>query len=743
MRVCHFLLAALLVASPVAARAQMAEGVSFPADLSSKPISLNMVGKRVPMILDEIEKATGLLLSNSSGLNNEVLLAVVDKMPSDRLMLEIAKITGGVWIKTDEGYQLRRGPEELNALWSTEKVKVMADMTKKLERYAKTDAQVYDDKYLRSVYEEMKNETGDEKFNPQNFFEQMVGNQFLGNKIIGSIKPEDLIDLKVGERRLYSSVSMPQSSLLKPYITDTIRKLEVELAQKASAMSQTMGGSPIVAPKIVSTRIALSHTVPGTYTIKVWANLRNRSEPINSTIKIEVGGQDIQNMWAVAPVDSAPVNSGQVAGVEPNVAPLKPSWPIKPVMADRIIELSQVATAQYSLSRLFGAGQNPDVFIDLNLSGLISGTRQPDIHDPLSFLPGEMLRGIAKDQGKQMIALMPDQYALFNFLGFSQMGDGLLPKLTVKGCFDTLESTYPMNVRVENDLIVLAPKIKSFVIGQRMDRTALRGLYDSEKQNEGMRLSALMKFAQSYPEYSPLNDTTFMMIYLDSAGFSSMSQGSENYPAYRFLSSIPSQTVNLNEFRFTINDLNAVQRKLFVEMYFSDNSGGILGQAYQIAEAMSSGEGSVAPDEFLLMARGFSQNTIIRGNWTQEQIARVVDYGKTPIPMSFLSAMDIVGMRFSANEPEAQQYVDLMPKTDRLRPALSRKLLMSLDIENAVGTKLFMFSERYCTGPIVNFNQMPPEFLKAIKDAEKQMQGWRNGGGGSEEPAVAPPGMHF
>jgi len=292
-----------------------------------------------------------------------------------------------------------------------------------------------------------------------------------------------------------------------------------------------------------------------------------------------------------------------------------------------------------------------------------------------------------------------------------------------------------MDIVTEGKLITMKPKLPSLTSMMRMDRVALRKLFDSEKVNQGLTLGAQIQFAASFPDYSPMKDFSYLTLYLESGGFSQTGMTGFSFRGLRFLGSLsPAQWGKTNDTGILYGELSAGQKALCNDVIFNtgdDTDMFFGGSEFNGAELSSDGIST-----FDLLARGIPSNMILKGNWEERIIARVVEFGATPIPMSFISAEEVAQYQMMKDQPESQMFVDLLPKTDRLKPALSRDYSIHMMLEDEQAVKQLYFNERFVTGPVCNYDQMPPAFLKEVEEALKRFK--RGGDNDMPEQVVEP-----
>lgn len=172
-----------------------------------------------------------------------------------------------------------------------------------------------------------------------------------------------------------------------------------------------------------------------------------------------------------------------------------------------------------------GAGQ-----ISKNLLATLA---HPEKFDPLSFTVTDMVRALAKESKRPLVACIPDSAG-------GQSGFQFSATVTLKDAKDQVGEDGTMRVVADNDFLLIKPRFPSETRKDRLDRNALRTLIAAAEDHRVVTLDDMANYAMRAP--NPMSGGIAQSyIMLVPGAFDLMAAGSDNWDALRFFGKLGPQ----------------------------------------------------------------------------------------------------------------------------------------------------------------------------------------------------------
>jgi hypothetical protein len=440
-----------------------------------QPVRYDQPARTVKQLLDDLSRQTGTTLFAPSPLDAEIVLVAVQNMPLKKLMEHLATVTDGEWFKQPNGsYHLVRTPKLARERREQDNEQILQKLQRLLRRKELEPLlEPLTEEKVRQSCEQIKHLMQEiEAQEIRNYWShplvhslQTQGDQLdVGSRlIIRLVRQLDwrrLLEIPVGERRVFSNV---QGRYLLPLGFEV--KSLLEQYQREARLVHQVWTHPIHG--IDAQRVEKFNERYG-YVVQ---DYKQRREPPRSPLTrlylvVRRDGADWFSFRITLVSEDLKEGVGaffdwtQLVGEEESEGEKSGSGS-KPSQS----EASQkpVARAEWSaLSRQFIEAyravertEEPIAFPDV---------LDPAKVEPLSLVPTDVLRAYARQKGKPVVALVPDDFAWWLVSA-------------VRGS-DTLQEyerwfRWSVEMREREGVLLFKPRWASYSWGRRADRLAI------------------------------------------------------------------------------------------------------------------------------------------------------------------------------------------------------------------------------------------------------------------------------
>jgi hypothetical protein len=472
-----------------------------PDDPLHQRIHYDQPARTVKQLLADLSRQTGITLFAPSPLDTEIVLVSVQDMPLKTLMEHLATVTDGEWVKQPNGsYHLIRSPKLARECRERDDAQLLQGLKravakKEIERLAEplTEAQVR--QICQQIKRQMQEIESQEISNPWEHpliesLEEQVRQLDVGRRlIIRLVRRLDLrrlLAIPVGERRVFSNV---RGRYLEPFgfeVGSLLAAYQREARWVYQVWTHPLDGFDEERVARFNERygyvIELDYKwrrepsqVPLT---RLYLEVR-RIAPDRFSFAIVLVSEDLKQSiqgylsWYEFSKQEERDEADRSASGKPSQSQASQQSVVRVAWS----ELSrQFMEAYRAIERATEPVAFPDVL-------------DPAKVEPLSLVPSDVLRTYARQKGKSLIALVPDN--LFWWL------IGML-----KG-HDALQM-YEENIRrwhdmqEQGDVLLLKPRWSSYWWGRRADRLALSRWMQQLRQRGYPKLEDYLTLLQMY-----------------------------------------------------------------------------------------------------------------------------------------------------------------------------------------------------------------------------------------------------
>jgi hypothetical protein len=553
-----------------------------PDDPLHQRIHYDQPARTVKQLLADLSRQTGITLFAPSPLDTEIVLVSVQEMPLKTLMEHLATVTDGEWVKQPNGsYHLIRSPKLARECRERDDAQLLQGLKravakKEIERLAEplTEAQVR--QICQQIKCQMQEIESQEISNPWEHpliesLEKQVRQLDVGRRlIIRLVRRLDLrrlLTIPVGERRVFSNV---RGRYLEPFgfeVGSLLAAYQREARWVYQVWTHPLDGFDEEWVKRFNERygyvIELDYQwrqepsqVPLTRLYLVVSRNSPNDFSFNTVLFSEDMKQDVGGgYWWIwlreEELESKDAEPG--SGQSPSEASRQ--------LAARV-EWSESSRQFMEAYRAIRRATEPVAFPDV---------LDPAKVEPLSLVPSDVLRTYARQKGKSLIALVPDNLVWW-LKGALEGHDALqMYEEDIRWWHDMQE---------QGDVLLLKPRWSSYWWGHRVDRLALSRWLHQLHQRGYPKLEDHLAMSQMY-EHAGFEDTMLRvyerlilpkdrLLYL--------------YNSQRFLNRLSAK--QLDHLRaggqLTLRELSPVQREMLLhDVYFGSST---IEKVYSISE---------------------------------------------------------------------------------------------------------------------------------------------------------------
>jgi hypothetical protein len=472
-----------------------------PDDPLHQRIHYDQPARTVKQLLADLSRQTGITLFAPSPLDTEIVLVSVQQMPLKTLMEHLATVTDGEWVKQPNGsYHLIRSPKLARECRERDDAQLLQGLKravakKGIERLAEplTEAQVR--QIFQQIKRQMQEIESQEISNPwkhplieslEKQVRQLDVGQRLIIRLVRRLDLRRLLTIPVGERRVFSNV---RGRYLEPFgfeVGSLLAEYQREARWVYQAWTHPLDGFDEEWVKRFNQRygymIKLDYQwrqepsqVPLT---RLYLEVR-RIDPDCFSFAIVLVSEDLKQ--SVRGYLSCYEFSEQEERDEADrSASGKPSQSQASQQSVVRVAWSELSRQFMEAYRAIERATEPVAFPDV---------LDPAKVEPLSLVPSDVLRTYARQKGKSLIALVPDN--LFWWLNGALEGHDAL-------------QMYEENIRrwhdmqEQGDVLLLKPRWSSYWWGRRADRLALSRWMQQLRQRGYPKLEDHLTLLQMY-----------------------------------------------------------------------------------------------------------------------------------------------------------------------------------------------------------------------------------------------------
>jgi hypothetical protein len=463
-------------------------------------IHYDQPARTVKQLLADLSRQTGITLFAPKPLDTEIVLVSVQDMPLKTLMEHIATVTDGEWVKQPNGsYHLIRSPKLARECRERDDAQLLQGLKravakKEIERLAEplTEAQVR--QICQQIKRQMQEIESQEISNPWEHpliesLEKQVGQLDVGQRlIIRLVRRLDLrrlLTIPVGERRVFSNV---RGRYLEPFgfeVGSLLAAYQREARWVYQAWTHPLDGFDKEWVERFNERYAYvieqdyqwrqePSQVPLTRLYLEVERIRPDSFSFGVTLVSEDLKQGVEGgyWWIWLREEELESKDAEPGSGQP------PSEASRQLAAR--VEWSELSRQFMEAYRAIERATEPVAFPDV---------LDPAKVEPLSLVPSDVLRTYARQKGKSLIALVPDN--LFWWLiGALEGHDALqMYEEDIRWWHDMQE---------QGDVLLLKPRWSSYWWGRRADRLALSRWMQQLRQRGYPKLEDCLTLLQMY-----------------------------------------------------------------------------------------------------------------------------------------------------------------------------------------------------------------------------------------------------
>jgi len=471
-----------------------------PDDPLHQRIHYDQPARTVKQLLADLSRQTGITLFAPSPLDTEIVLVSVQEMPLKTLMEHLATVTDGEWVKQPNGsYHLIRSPKLARECRERDDAQLLQGLKravakKGIERLAEplTEAQVR--QICQQIKRQMQEIESQEISNPwkhplieslEKQVRQLDVGQRLIIRLVRRLDLRRLLAISVGERRVFSNV---RGRYLEPFgfeVGSLLAAYQREARWVYQVWTHPLDGFDKEWVKRFNERYGYvieqdyqwrrePSQVPLTRLYLEVERIRPDSFFFDITLVSEDLKQGVEGgYWWIwlreEELESKDAESG--SGQPPSEASRQLAARVAWSESSR-----QFMEAYRAIERATEPVAFPDVL-------------DPAKVEPLSLVPSDVLRTYARQKGKSLIALVPDN--LFWWL------DGVLEWQDALQMYEE-DIRWWHDMQEQGDVLLLKPRWSSYWWGRRADRLALSRWMQQLRQRGYPKLEDYLTLLQMY-----------------------------------------------------------------------------------------------------------------------------------------------------------------------------------------------------------------------------------------------------
>jgi hypothetical protein len=536
-------------------------------DPLQQPITLDQPAQSVKQLLTTLSQQTGVQLFAPSPIDSEIVLVSVKAMSLKELMDALAQVTDGEWLQQPNGsYRLVRTPRIITLRQQQDNEQILQKLKSLVGRkefaqwtepLTEAQARQHRDKIKQLMREAESLDTprlwdAHSRQSMEQSAQALDAGRRLTLRLLKQLDLRRLLDIPVGERRVFSNMRgrylLPFGFAVQPLLEQYAREKRLVY----EVWTHPTEGLDAQAVERFNNRFgyfipdySLRQELPDSPLTRVYLAVdRVAPDDFYFSVRLltEDMGTEIHAGFIVLYEIQFRLTNLENAKTEPSK------------MSNEKVEWSQPSRQLIEAYRAMERATEPVPW---------PAILDPVQTEPLALIPSDVLRTYARQKGKNVIALLPDN--LGSWISYATVwGDDLRTYISALDWSHQRQET--------ERVILIKPRSSSYQWGSRIDRKALSELIKSILQQGYIRLEhwfALMKLCDS-----PQRDTELIQAYLrpilsDVSDLRDLSRSS-----FRLIRSLtPAQVQELlSGGTLMLSKLTAHQREqLIKDIYYSDS----------------------------------------------------------------------------------------------------------------------------------------------------------------------------
>ena len=676
----------------------------------SPVVNLVSRGATVESIIKRVSQSTGVSLATVPETGDEIVLVSVKNARLEEFEDRLAAAIGATW-KTDHGVtRLIRSRKQLDDQIAAERKLRVAEVKSGLEKLKrKVDAQPSFDSAsahalasdLDAINTKYKGHLSDSPgLEARIALESRTPVGRLIISIVASLTPEEIADVGLGERIVYSTTPTPVQRPVTIDLSSLLTRFESEHQLYADELKRFPVGQGFAQQSGDEAEIRTADVNQ-----VLFATERSPYNP-NLTVRLSLVRKD-----------------GSIIAQATSLLDLEETKRVDDPIEVGKLEISAGSQAFIGAVNLLQKGKT---FMDDK--NLLARLGEPEKNDPLSFVTADGVFGLA--QGKNVIACVPD--AGFIETAFTAMAD---PKHIDLGKFSNWLTN---NCEVTKDArwLIASPRRKVQTRNLRVDRHVMGEFFRTSLENGGVKLDAtsamVSKMSRDYMD-TIMPIMAFFLLPDLNAGVSD--RNVEILRVYGLMTQ--EQRMAMQSGRLvSVGVLSDASKEELNHLIFRADS------PLQVSRMVVPGHADNAPPETIAdeitvaLPHGIPDRASLSMNWGSSA-AVLIDGGTSPnasyIPMTAegLAYLLVSGQQADPSDTREQVHIE------RYRFGHTRSITFNLEVTDSISS-ISDFHETSFPRNVesVPFGDLPEDFRKAVSDAMTQLKSQK---AGSPRPTKAPP----
>lgn len=471
--------------------------------VAADTVTLSVNGRPVGEVLEEVTRQTGIRLEAGNSVRGVPLFIRVKDMPAKTFFERLLKVTDAEWDRRDDTLILVRGSNKTRQAIEVEirdrtprvaeAIKKYLEQNKQREDWSESAVQERIKRDLE-MREQLRRQLGD-------------AGSFISTMSTSSASPGTLVlhealrripaaafaSVLPGKRLVFSSSPNPLQRALPYNAAPTIEQF-IAIQNRVVAAMEAAGSNP--ADRRVSTDLANRGTVQRIAELIVTIQRMADGEGLS------VGAYLVDPQGDIVAQPQAWINPAPVgAGSAPSGADQSITLGTDSQALIALLRAGQVQTAQLGgreVQVVFAASSGGSVSVGTNASrlpvpaALAEKLSEPTKTDPLSWVVGELLEGLAEKTGKGLMATVPDSML------------GQIAQVSGSNTLNTkvlwTQANLGLQISGDEHGWLIHPRLFAEADRQRVDRVELERLIkSSQRLDDTARYATVMSAAWGMP----------------------------------------------------------------------------------------------------------------------------------------------------------------------------------------------------------------------------------------------------
>ncbi len=469
--------------------------------------------------VEEIAKQTGQKLGCAPNVGTEPIVVQLDDAPLSELMPKLADLVGAEWVLKDGVKNLTRSAELSAKLEKADHEKAVAMWKAMLDAQLKAVNALpeFDKKEAERLFNLNSSEDSPEADHRKEIASLAVSNPLYraGAAWLADMGPDAIERMQIGERMVFSDSPTKAQIQFSPSAMMTLATMRtqldtlLEVAKNRDDRHIPYGGMP---------KFGYGSKLRNSYGKTLFAVERTRDHGIRfDVLVVDDHGEYIVNLEGAMPPDWSR------GGLRPGLKGRKIELDERTMNLARVSSEAGVSSASGGITVLpngkkIGVGmyllqnENDEVPLDRGVGGILS---DPTKHDPLGYVFGKLIRGVATDEKRQLLATAPDSalYLLSRAVVYKliRTDADFLEQIT--------ESALPPNVRQPSceivradNWLVVKPVLPTCAWKLRFNREAAKTFISTLRQKQYADLDDAILYVRANPGVPDLRSVDKIII---------------------------------------------------------------------------------------------------------------------------------------------------------------------------------------------------------------------------------------